>query len=109
LLGLDGGALVTETARTVIGGKDVASVAAAPEVEGALAGVFAARLTLGLAFGAGVVGVAAVWADVGGAAWAGADGGASAGLDGAACAGAAVPGVGGGTPCASAVTEGQTA
>jgi hypothetical protein len=60
VLGMDGGAVVTDSDRTVICGSDVAFVAAAPEVEGGFAVAFDARSTLGLGFGAGVVGAAVV-------------------------------------------------
>jgi hypothetical protein len=59
LVGIDGGAVTTEGCRTVIGGRVVAPVEAAPEVDGGLAVVFDVGFAFGLNFG---LGVTVVWA-----------------------------------------------
>jgi hypothetical protein len=95
----------------VICGSVCASGEAAPELDGAFVVVFDARSTLGLGFGAAVVGAAAVGVGVDGAVCvAGVDGAVCvAGVDGAAWAGVDAPGGdGGGTSCASAATEEKT-
>jgi hypothetical protein len=58
LVGLDGGGVTTESSRTVIGGRVVGPVEAAPEADGGLAVVFEVVFAFGLGFG---FGVAAVW------------------------------------------------
>jgi hypothetical protein len=58
--GRETGAVITESGRIVIGGSPTPSVDVVPEVDGAFAGGFGARVTLDLGFGAGVVGAAAV-------------------------------------------------
>jgi hypothetical protein len=60
VVGLDGGAVVTETDGTVICGSATPFAGAAPEVDDGFAGAFDVRAIFGLGFGTGVVWAVAV-------------------------------------------------